>query len=90
MHMGVNFSSVLSVCKIQLIQFERVKIESHKNLNSHSKLCFCGITVIHLSCLTNCIIRTLHEIYVILFDGLPVPSTLFLFMCAFLVWQSRY
>ena len=27
-------------------------------------------------------IRTLHEIQVILFDGLPVPSTLFLFKCA--------
>ena len=27
-------------------------------------------------------IRTLHEIQVILFDGLPVPSTLFLFICA--------
>ena len=27
------------------------------------------------------LIRTLHEIHVILFDGLPVPSRLFLFIC---------
>ena len=30
----------------------------------------------------HCLIRTLHEIHVILFDGLPVPSRLFLFICA--------
>ena len=29
----------------------------------------------------HCLIRTLHEINVILFDGLPVPSRLFLFIC---------
>ena len=88
--MSLNFRTITQVlCKIQLIQFERVKIESHKNSNSHSKLCFSGITLIHLSCLTNSVIRTLHEIHVILFDVLPVPSTLFLFMCIFLVLQSR-
>ena len=27
----------------------------------------------------HCVINALHEIHVILFDGLPVPSTLFLF-----------
>ena len=82
--MSKNFRTITQVlCKIQVIQFERVKIESHKNLNSHSKLCFSEITFIRLSCLT------LHEIHVILFDVLPVPSTLFLFMCMFLVLQSR-
>ena len=39
--MSSNFRTITQVlCKIQLIQFERVKIESHKNLNSHSKMCF--------------------------------------------------
>ena len=77
--MSSNFRIITqALCKIQLLQFERVKIESHKNLNSHSKLCFSGITLIHLSCLTNCVIRTLRELHVILFDGLPVPSTFFI------------
>ena len=66
-----------------LIQFERVKIESRKNLNSRSTV---KITLIHLSCLTyerdvNFVIRTLDEIHVILVDGLPEPLTIFLFTC---------
>ena len=78
-----NFRTITQVlCKIQLIQFERVKIKSRKNLNSRSKLCFSRNYFISFVMLNkckrcHCVIRTLHEIHLILFDGLPVPSTFF-------------
>ena len=46
-----TFNQIL--CKVQLIQFERVKIESRKNLNSRLSYVSVEITLIHLSCLTN-------------------------------------
>ena len=82
-----NFRTITQVvCKIQLVQFERVKIESRENLNSRSYFCFSrnyfnSFFMLNKLKRCDCVIRTLHEIHVILFDGLPVPSTFF-YSCA--------
>ena len=48
-----NFRTISWVlCKIQLIQFQRVKIESHKIWNLGSRLCFREVILIFLLCRT--------------------------------------
>ena len=86
-----NFRTITKVlCKIQLIQFESLKIESRKNLNSRSKLCFSrnyfnSFVMLNKCKRCHCAIRTLHEIHLILFDELPVPSKFFIYVHMFSV-----